>query len=71
MRMSHTMTNEDGQAQRRADEIFDSLDDYDRVCLAQLGTAFTTYEDEGGDVCAWLNSRAHSWRCAQLTRLGA
>lgn len=51
-------------AQQRGNEIFEALDDYGRGQLAIWGTAFTTYEDEGDEVCAQLNERARAWRAA-------
>lgn len=60
-----TMDEAERAAQRRADEIFDALNDYERGVLAQQGTAFTIYEEEGDEVCAWLNARARSWRASK------
>lgn len=64
------MNYEERQDQAKADEVFDALDDYSKGQLAALGTAFTTYEDLGDNVCRWLNARANSWRAAQMTRAG-
>ena len=56
--------NEEAEAEKRADEIFDNLDDYSRGSLALHGTAFTTYEDEGDQVCKCLERRARAWRAS-------
>lgn len=58
------------EAEARADQIFDALDDYSKWCLAQNGTAFTTYEDHGEEVCACLSRRARAWKCYQVTTGG-
>lgn len=55
----------DVEIEKRADQIFDSLDDYAKFSLWQHGTAFTTYEDLGEDICAVLNRRARAWRAYQ------
>ena len=62
------MTHEEQAAQAKADEIFDELDDYGRWTLYTGGTAFTTYEDYGPEVCAFLNARARSWYCTKATK---
>lgn len=54
----------DVEAESRADAVFDALGDYERGQLAAFGTAFTTYEGLGDDVCACLNRRARAWRCS-------
>jgi hypothetical protein len=64
------MDQADQEAERRADLIFDELDDYSKGVLAQQGTAFTTYEENGEEVCAALNRRARAWRAAIATREG-
>lgn len=38
----------------RAEEIFAGLDEFARWSIRMGGTAFTTYEDEGDDVCRHL-----------------
>lgn len=58
------------EAQKKADEVFDALDDYARLEIVRCGTAFTSYEDLGDEVCAWLNARARSWYAARETRAG-
>ena len=60
-----TLTEGDDIDQSRADEVFDSLDDYGKFELARCGTAFTTYEELGDNVCSWLNARARAWLCSQ------
>lgn len=60
----------DVEIEKRADEIFDSLDNYSKWCLAKEGTAFTTYEDHGQDVCAVLTRRARAWMCYQEATKG-
>lgn len=56
--------------QKKADKVFDALDDYGKGQIAAYGTAFTTYEDLGENVCRWLNARANAWRAAKMTREG-
>jgi hypothetical protein len=45
-----------------ASEVFDSLEYYERGQLAAWGTAFTTYEDYGDEVCEILKRKAMAWR---------
>jgi hypothetical protein len=60
----------DVEVERRADEVFDPLDDYARDQLCSWGTAFTSYEGLGEDVCAALMRRARAWRVAKDTMKG-
>jgi len=53
-------------AREEADKIFDALSDYGRWRLSREGTAFTTYEEHGEDVCAALNHRARVWYAYQV-----
>jgi hypothetical protein len=48
----------ENEARLKARAIWDSLDLYGQFQVARWGTAFTTYEDEGDDVCRELNSIA-------------
>jgi len=51
-------------AETRAEAIFAELDDYGRTQLCRWGTAFTTYEDEGDEVCVALRAKADAWRAS-------
>lgn len=62
-----TMDASDRADQHTADAIFEALGTYERGQLAALGTAFTTYEDLGDNVCKWLEARARSWRASQVS----
>ncbi len=46
--------------------VFEVLDTYERGQIAAWGTAFTTYEDFGDEVCAELNQLANRWRAQFL-----
>lgn len=60
-----TMTAADKQAQQKAEEIFEGLSNFERNQLHVWGTAFTTFEDHGDDVCAWLRHIARRWMVSQ------
>ncbi len=60
----------DAAAEAQSDIVFDGLDDYARLCLAEHGTAFTTYEDLGDDVCKCLERRARAWLTANYDEQG-
>jgi hypothetical protein len=64
------MTNEDRMNQKQADKIFDNLDVSARDQLATEGASSNDRVELGYEVCAWLESRARSWRCARLTAAG-
>ena len=60
----------DVEIERRADMVFDGLSDFEKFSLWRDGTAFTTYERLGDEVCAVLKRRARAWWCLQVTNGG-
>lgn len=58
---------DDDHAARRAAEIFAGLDTYARGQLAVGTVWFTTYEDEGDDVCRHLQALVDAWHKAART----
>lgn len=64
------MNTTDVIAEQTADKIFDGLDDFSKWSMAKEGTAFTSYEDYGDEVCAVLARRARAWYCYQIATNG-
>jgi hypothetical protein len=58
---------ENREKRAKARNHFAGLDTYARDQIAVLGTAFTTYEDEGPVFCAELYRVAREWRNATMT----
>lgn len=51
----------DVEVEKRSDAILDKLGAFARSEIVRTGTAFTTYEEHGDDVCAALERRCRAW----------
>lgn len=56
-----TFDSTDVEIEKRSDAVFDSLNAYERSEIVRCGTAFTTYEEHGDEVCAALERRCRAW----------